>query len=596
MTPEQINGANYGEYYPSGAGGTNLTLPPGYPDDLAMFTRLPPDATAYAAKGHSSFNVYLWTGTKWIIVYTGDTDNFPVAFHPTTGELYVAAANVYVYDRVGTLVRTIPGNVGSNGIRRVNPDGSIVTGDNTRGIVASGVQVLGNYTPVGNLSIGQGMHGGIDAWDGKLLRHICDGNPQIFNINDDANGRVAIYFTDLTNGQLLQTTVADILAIPGVDPSQPVGPTTPPRTADGRVYEVSGFIKCDPAVASRGGTGQQDNVQVDRPDGIILYGKFGSAGAYEMYAVDANWEYSLEDASGPTESQSWTDPRFWPMQQAIGMAHAFVTGQHEAVYKDRNTCQELRRVPFNRKMWIEALYDGFYWGPDLGNKPTLVRGYDPTAGYYAKDRIIEVRYESFGAGWCRWEAHRSDLVYPGVTSYPDPEWMTRPAVFSEATLVQRVDFYLVGGPDVQPVLTGCVPPIVPSYPPLSANTLEKIKMQAFNGFAKVAVLNGGPYYTGVDPSTHGPKNVYYNRPGEPNAGGEWETLLFTPHSDGGWDGLYVSAGLQLSLQDDGTFQTRPKGTYGPYENLQIRTESGTGRLLIYRTMGGGSVMLGEVKQ
>lgn len=117
-------------------------------------------------------------------------------------------------------------------------------------------------------------------------------------------------------------------------------------------------------------------------------------------------------------------------------------------------------------------------------------------------------------------------------------------------------------------------------------------MQAFTGFAKVVSLHGGPYYTGVAPNT---TSVYYNRPGQPNAGGGWEEIAFTPHDDGGWDAAYVAAGVELSLQDDGTLQSRPKGTYGPFENLQIRTESGTGRLLCYRTMGGGPVLLVEVK-
>lgn len=469
MTPTIITGATYGEFWPNGKGGTTLTMPPNAPDTI-LHQRWSNDSRM-GGKAWRTYKVWYWTGVEWKALYDGNTPNSPVAFHPTNGNVYVAAADVLIFDRAGNRVGTIPGYVGSEGLRCVNADGSIVTGKDTE------TGLVDEWTPVGDLHIGQGVYGGVEAaFNGQRHVIVPSGDVEFLRVNSEGDA-VTLYWTDFKNGYRLDTTLSAIRAIPPVIiPDTPVGPTTPARAADGRPYDTTPFIHCDPALSARGGPGQQENVQVDLAGGIILYGKFGAAGAYESYALDANWMYSLEDASGPTESQSWTDPRWFPVRQAIGESHAFVTGPHEAVYKDRRTCAELRRIPFNRKMWLHALWDGFYWGPDLKTRATIMRGYDPTAGYYSKGRIIEVRYEAFGAGWCRWEAHRSDLVYPGVQS-PDPQWATRRAQFTDASLVQRVDFYRLGGGHVQPVLTGCVPQICPSYPPFSSYPIPVVQSE-----------------------------------------------------------------------------------------------------------------------
>lgn len=230
------------------------------------------------------------------------------------------------------------------------------------------------------------------------------------------------------------------------------GPTTPPRAADGRLYDTAPFYVSDTALQPRSGpTHPQCQVQ---DDGDLLYWvKFGNPQAYESRAFDGSWIYFLEDASG--DVYHFSDPRWHPREMAIGEGHAFINGPHEAIYTNRSGCAVTNTVPYNRKAWMLALYDGYDWGPDLGVRPTIRMVYDPTAGIYSSTRFIEVNDFASGAGWCRWEAHRSDLVYASGS-----------AVFDDTTRTARSDFYLVGGAMLQPELTGCVPQAVPIPPPI----------------------------------------------------------------------------------------------------------------------------------
>src|SRR5262252_248006 len=87
------------------------------------------------------------------------------------------------------------------------------------------------------------------------------------------------------------------------------------------------------------------------------------------------------------------------------------------------------------------------------------------------------------------------------------------------------------------------------------------------GGSMAVYLKLGHYYTGVDPTplvnTDGDAQfpVYSDR----EEGGAWEEVTLTPHDDGGYDALYVAANRTLSIQPDGTLQTREAGTYGGYE-------------------------------
>jgi hypothetical protein len=145
------------------------------------------------------------------------------------------------------------------------------------------------------------------------------------------------------------------------------------------------------------------------------------------------------------------------MQMAIGEAHAFISGPHEVVHKDRDTCVELFREPINRKMWLYQVFDSYYWGKDLESVPTIVTVYDNTAGIYNPGRHIELGYYAYQCGGVRWEAYRSDLVYRnGPNSKP---------LFDDVSRTDRSDFYLLGGPNVTPELSPCVQPVPPHFPP-----------------------------------------------------------------------------------------------------------------------------------
>lgn len=240
-------------------------------------------------------------------------------------------------------------------------------------------------------------------------------------------------------------------------PPDPIGPRSAARPADGRVYDLLPFILGDQATWPRKGPSHPMN-QVRDAGGRFHYVKFGdvvpSGEAYETWGADENWLYHLEDASG--EVYAFADPRWYPRHMPIGYASAFDTGEYQNTYRARTTCQVTKQLPMRRRMWVEAIYDRFYWGPDLGERETLVAVYDPTAGIHSADRILEVNYFAKGAGWVRWQCYRSDLVYahggPSLAGVP---------------LADQKDFYLFGGPNTQPKLSGCVPSAITPWPPLT---------------------------------------------------------------------------------------------------------------------------------
>ena len=386
--------------------------------------------------------------------------------------------NTVLFLRDGTLVQGAP-HYGSQGLRYQADDGSIITGDQSH---LSPDGLLADYTELHHIRIGADQIAGLgaivqvlDRPGGTGPRYILEpGDCYFIRFNFSPPDQLAVYVVKLQERQAVAfwLTVADLHTLPPypVTPAAPVviGPTTPSRSADGRLYDLAPFFQGNPAWQPRVGlTGRPDDTQqsVVLPGHLIVYNKFGTPGANELYGFDDNWaRLHLADESGPGVGMYFTDPRWWPRRLAIGEAHAFITGPHEAVYYDRATCRELRREPFNRKMWLVALHDAFQWGRDLGVQPTIILAYDGTAGIHGPDRVIELWYVPLHADWSRWEAYQSQLVYA--------HGLHGGATFSDATIARRPDgtpvrsdFYLVGGPPrAIPALSGCVPAVCPHLP------------------------------------------------------------------------------------------------------------------------------------
>lgn len=83
-------------------------------------------------------------------------------------------------------------------------------------------------------------------------------------------------------------------------------------------------------------------------------------------------------------------------------------------------------------------------------------------------------------------------------------------------------------------------------------------------------------YIGVDPSDPA-RFVYTDRA----SGGAWEELELTKHDDGRFDIRFVAADLTLAIEPSGHLTTRPKGTYGSYEQLYACNQP-EGYSILYR--------------
>jgi hypothetical protein len=402
------------------------------------------------------------------------------------------------------------------------------------------------------------------------------------------------------------------LAPPPIE--RPIGPVSPPRAADGRLYDTQAFLLSDPALQPRSGpTHPQHQLQIGSTLYIIKFGDVVPSGrAYELYRVEAEGLRHLEDASGSTPMH-FTDTRWWPRHMPIGEAHAFRSGPHEEVWCVRDPCRVDHRDPVNRKMWLHAVYDDWYWGPDLGHRPTIMLVYDDTDQAELPGRYVEVGYYAAGAGWVRWEAYHAEQVYPNGPQHG--------AVFPPAAMSSRSDFYLVGGPVMTPQLTGCVSPDGPfekpwDSPPQPVPTPDPVPTptplppaQPVGGSMR-AYVKTAQFYTGINPTAQtkdlhghpltgdGEFPIYFNRPGQKNEGGGWETVELTPHDGGQFDVRYVDSNRQLSVDQFGAMTSRAAGAIGSDELFYATTQP-DGSNLLYRFQNGvlvSTVLTLEAKQ
>jgi hypothetical protein len=90
-----------------------------------------------------------------------------------------------------------------------------------------------------------------------------------------------------------------------------------------------------------------------------------------------------------------------------------------------------------------------------------------------------------------------------------------------------------------------------------------------------AYLKSRWYYIGVDPNAS--STVYSDR----SHAGHWEEVLITRVGEGLYTVFFVAAKVWLSLQPDGTFQTRPgDSTPGDFETIAGGQIKETGRQIL----------------
>jgi len=137
---------------------------------------------------------------------------------------------------------------------------------------------------------------------------------------------------------------------------------------------------------------------------------------------------------------------------------------------------------------------------------------------------------------------------------------------------------------------------LPPVPTSSWKQLRRLHMDQFQGFAKINEWGAKElYYTGVNPGDPA-KHVYFNRPNAPNAGGPWEQIDFVPQGNL-YAAKYAAAGVWLSIQNNGSLQSRPGDSNpGPFELFQIRQEDDTQRIILYRDDIIGFTLVVEVQQ
>lgn len=276
---------------------------------------------------------------------------------------------------------------------------------------------------------------------------------------------------------VLGATPIPVLPIPP-SPAQPFGPLSAPLP-EGTSIDVAAYVIGAPATWPRLGTHPMHQVI----DGArVHFVKFGDRHAYETWSLDKDWVHHLEDASNP-ETQVFTDTRWLPRSMRVGQAHAFSTGEHEAIWMRRAGCQEIRRGPFTRRMWVVDAWARFWCGPDLGERAVVCVAYDSTGGFHADDRGVELYYFAAGAGWIRWEYHASSRVFAGDTPR-----------FDDATRTARSDFYRLGGAAVAPTITTCAiaPTSGPVVPPMETHvTLHADVIALFRRFLTVFPVPNG---------------------------------------------------------------------------------------------------------
>lgn len=213
ITPRSIPGGSYCEALISGdwaalVKGSHIetskgpiALPPSSGDGLLFLRSFDSDGLLLAgqkgdivgpdpAKGHA----FLWNGKKWIDKGPSYGAGGPVAFKPT-----------------GALVLADP-SMGSQGIRTILADGTIITGDATYG---SASMNIAEYTPLDNWAIGQSYRDGVVLVKGSARKLLARGDCRFIRANQ-AGSRIAVgwWQLDQNSSELRWFDESDIASLP----------------------------------------------------------------------------------------------------------------------------------------------------------------------------------------------------------------------------------------------------------------------------------------------------------------------------------------------------------------------------------------------
>lgn len=216
-----FTGDCYGEAWPGGPWLTSAS--PGLAGILHM--RVAADGRAVGQAQGSGHGMYIVPGLPPIDLGTSAGINV-AAFHPSNGEVYLSTFDgVRIFTRAGEFRELRAGYIGSQGIRNIRANGSIITGDETAAVHLG----LNEYTDVGDgCLVGQGNGGGLRCWINGSLREIISGAAFFVRVNRVLDNLAIAFAAGHRNFRVL-TTMGELGKLPDVNqPAQPVQPATPP--------------------------------------------------------------------------------------------------------------------------------------------------------------------------------------------------------------------------------------------------------------------------------------------------------------------------------------------------------------------------------